>query len=374
MAQTIIGAGDPKAIKKQSVALSVQVIKEAFFGSNAMIGRGSDTPNFIQRQDDLQKEAGDELSVDLLMPSKQEPTIGDDILSGNEESMVYYTDKVKITQIRHGISIGSAMSQKRTVWDLRKHGNRLLKDYWARLFDEMIFITASGLVPVNNGFVWRQTSKFWTETQPVTSPDSAHQFYGGSATSLGTITAADKFSVSDVERILARAEMMGGDATDELSMVPARIGGDEHYCIVMSPYQARDMRTSTNPGGWLDIQKAAAAAEGQKGPIFKGGATLGMINNVILKKHRNVIRQQGGAGNALPCARALFMARQAVLLAYGDSGSKLPFKITEEEKDHGDKFAIGSKAIMGAKKSRYETPSGFRDFGVSAIDTYASPT
>jgi N4-gp56 family major capsid protein len=75
----------------------------------------------------------------------------------------------------------------------------------------------------------------------------------------------------------------------------------------MHTYQADAMRQDAGTGGWLDIQKAAAAAEGNKNPIFQG--TLGMYNDVVLHKHRNVIRfNDYGAGGNVNAARALFWA------------------------------------------------------------------
>ncbi len=368
MARTIVSTSDPKAIKKQSVLLSVLVPKASFFGQG-MIGRGPESEAFIQRIDDLSKDAsGDEISVDLLMPSKTEPTIGSDTLDGNEEEMSFYTDKVKIDQVRHGTQVGDRMSRKRTIYDLRKKAMRLEKDYWARLIDEAIFIAASGVCPAGQGFIWKPTSKFWQVNQ-LTAPDSKHQYFGGAATSLATLTAADVMSVTLVEKLVAIAETMGGDTSDEISMVPSKIGGVNSYCLVMSPFQALSLRRSTNTGEWLDIQKAATTHEGRDNPIFKGGSALGMVGGVILKKHRNVIGQKGGAGGSVETARALMLAQQGVIWAAGDGGGDMAFSVTEEVKDHGDKMAVGTRTMFGVKKSSYELPSGRRDFGVFAVDT-----
>jgi hypothetical protein len=49
------------------------------------------------------------------------------------------------------------------------------------------------------------------------------------------------------------------------------IDGEEHYVLVMTPWDVYNLRAGTAAGTWLDIQKAAATAEGRKSPIFKGG-------------------------------------------------------------------------------------------------------
>jgi N4-gp56 family major capsid protein len=368
MARTIVGSGDPKAISKFSAALSVLAIKKAFFGKG-MMTRGEESKGFIQRQDDLKKEKGDEILVDLLMPAKMEPVIGSDVLSGNEEEMIFYTDRVKIQNVRFGTSLGDTMTRKRTIYDLRKEALRLHADWWSRAWDEIIFIMASGVMPVNNGFLWQAGNKMF-QTNALRAPDSKHQFFGGAATSTASIVAGDKMSLALVNKLVARAETMGGDASNELSMVPSEIGGEDAYCLLMHPFQAYDLRLSTATGEWMDIQKAAVTHEGKDNPIFKGSSSLGMYNGVVLKKHRNVIQFAAGAGGAVNAGRALFMARQGVLITSGNAGNDMSFKITEEEKDHGDKLAVGSSCIFGVQKSQYNVNEvGARDFGVFAVDT-----
>ncbi|MNS84015.1 hypothetical protein D3C71_1593710 [compost metagenome] len=102
---------------------------------------------------------------------------------------------------------------------------------------------------------------------------------------------------------------------------------------------------------------------------------MGLYNNVVLQKHRNVIRDKtAGAGGNLPWARALFMGSQGLMVAYGDTESSTRYQWTEEKKDHNNYVAIGTHAILGAKKATYESKDGGvkRDFGIFAMDTYCA--
>src|SRR5262249_21973705 len=124
-----------------------------------------------------------------------------------------------------------------------------------------------------------------------------------------------------------------------------------------------DLRT-TDQGGWLEIQKAAATAEGRNNPIFKGG--LGMINNVVLHEHEDVVRfNDYGSGN-VNAARAMFMGRQAGVVAFG-STEGFRFSWTEEMQDHGNEPVISAGIITGVKKTRFNN----KDFGILALDTAA---
>jgi N4-gp56 family major capsid protein len=148
------------------------------------------------------------------------------------------------------------------------------------------------------------------------------------------------------------------------NMIAISIDGEQHYVCVMSPFQEHDLRIS-DAGGWLDIQKAAAQAEGRNNPIFKGG--LGMIDNVVLHSHESVIRfSDYGAGSNVLAARALFMGRQAGVCAYGSAGG-LRFTWTEEMADHGNEPKVAAGVIMGVKKTRFNG----KDFGILSIDTAA---
>lgn len=367
--RTLVGVNDPQAVKKWSTAMATAINKSSYF-ARKFIGEGKDSRLPIQRIDDLERGAGDEVTVELLMPMSMEPIIGDETLEGKEQPLKYFTDRLRIDQVRGGADLGSRMTKKRTLRNIRQDAKRAATDWWKRLMDELLFIYLSGSRGVGNGFVWSAANAMFA-INPLTAPDAMHQMYGGTATSKASITSSDGMSLRVIDKAVAKAETMGGDATDELSMVPISIQGGDHYVALMHTFQADKMRQDANTGGWLDIQKAAAAAEGAKNPIFSGA--LGMYNDVILHKHRNVIRfSDYGAGTNLPAARCLFLGAQAAMLAYGDNESGTRYKWTEVEKDHENSVAIGTHAIMGVKKSTYKSKDGgvVRDFGVMAIDTH----
>lgn len=366
--RTLIGVNDPQAVKKWASLMAVAINKESYW-SRKFVGNGKDSRLPIQRIDDLQQGAGDEVTVDLLMPINQEPVIGDETLEGKEAPLKYYTDRLRIDQVRGGADLGSRMTKKRTLRDLRSDAKRAATDWWKRLQDELYFIYLSGSRGHGSGFVWSASNPFF-QINPLTAPDSQHILFGGAATSKASLTAGDTFKLRLIDKAVAKAETMGGDGTDELSMIPVSIEGGSHYICLMHTYQADAMRQDAGTGGWLDIQKAAAAAEGNKNPIFQG--TLGMYNDVVLHKHRNVIRfNDYGAGGNVNAARALFLGAQAALIAYGDNETGTRFRWTEVQKDHENSVAIGTHAIMGVKKATYKSKDGNvqRDFGVMALDT-----
>ena len=367
--RSLLGVNDPQAVKKWASLMAVAINKASYFAKK-FVGEGKDARLPIQRIDDLQSGAGDEVTVDLLMPMNMEPIIGDETLDGKEAPLKYFTDRMRIDQVRGGADLGSRMTKKRTLRNLRQDAKRASTDWWQRLMDELYFIYLSGARGTGTGYIWSANNPFF-QVNPLTAPDSMHQMYGGAATSKLSITTGDTLKLRLIDKAVAKAETMGGDGSDELSMIPVRIEGGEHYVALMHTFQFDALKQDTATGSWLDIQKAAAAAEGAKNPIFQGAQ--GMYNDVILHKHRNVIRfNDAGAGANLPMARALFLGSQAAYIAYGDNETGTRYRWTEEEKDHGNSVAIGTHAIMGVKKATYKSKDGNvqRDFGVIAMDTY----
>ena len=358
MTQTVVAFGDPKAQKKWSGALFIDITRKSYFDRKFI---GTDDTFCIQRLTDLESEAGDTITFDLSVRLRNAPTYGDQRLEGKEENLRFFSDQVKIDQMRHGVSAGGKMSRKRTAHNMRQIGKNRLSDYWAQFNDQMIFIYLSGARGLNEDFI---ESVAWAghATNPIEAPDAAHILYGGDATTKASLDAADKMSRAVIERAQVQARMMSAKDPRNANMMPLMINGEAHYVCVMNPFQEHDLRNS-DQGGWLEIQKAAATAEGRNNPIFKGG--LGMINNTVLHSHEAAIRfGDYGAGGNVAAGRALFMGRQAGVIAFGSNGG-FRYTWTEETKDHGNEPVVASGVINGVKKTRFNN----RDYGVISIDT-----
>lgn len=362
MPATIIPWGDPKAQKKWSANLAVDANRKGYF-TRKFIGVGEN--NVIEEKMDIASDAGDRLSFDLSVQLRQKPTMGDQRVKGKEENLRFYTDEVIVDQMRHPVSAGGRMSRKRTVHDMRKIAKDRLADYWKQYLDEMMFIYLSGARGVNAEFI-EDTTYTGFAGNAVQAPDSAHILYSGAAVSKATITSADVMTRAVIERTQVQAQMMRAVDPDSTNMVPVDIDGEAHFVIVMSTFQEHSLRNSTTAGDWMDIAKAASAAEGRNSPIFKGN--LGMIKNVVLHSHERVIRfSDYGSGVNLPAARALFMGRQAGVIAYGTPGG-MRYMWKEEMEDYDNEPTVVAGLIIGFKKTRFNS----RDFGVIAIDTYAA--
>lgn len=360
MSATVFGTSDPKTQKKWSANLALDVVQEMYW--NKFV---SDSDNsIIQKKTDLESDAGDRLSFDLCVQLRNKPTYGDAKLAGKTEGLKFFTDEVVIDQVRHGVDCGGKMSRKRIVHDVRKTAKGRLGDYFAKLIDEFMFMYLSGARGINQDFI-EDTSFTGHAGNPLQAPDADHILYGGAATSKAGLAATDKMTRLVIEKAQNKAKMMQARNPATANMVPVTNGSDKQYIIVMGEDQAFDLRTADTTG-WVDFQKAAAAAEGRNNPIFKGG--LGLMGDTVLHSHRSVIRfSDYGAGANVNAARALFLGRQAGVIAYGNAGGGMRFTWEEEVDDFGNNPQVATGTILGMKKTRFNNS----DFGVISIDTAA---
>ena len=376
MARTIVGLNDPKAVKKYSAFMAVDVAKKSYW-SKKFMGKGEESSMPIQQLTDLETDAGEYISFDLSMQLKMQPVEGDDVLENKEEDLKFYTDGIYIDQMRGGVNAGGRMTRKRTIHSLRKTARRRSSDWWQRAFDELIFMYGSGARGTNLDFIY-PTSYAGFANNPLTAPDSEHIAFAGGAADKTAILDDGNFdmTLTEIDKAVAVAAMMGGGSgggaagtdgnTQTPKIQPIMINGERHFVCLMNPWQVFDVRTSAVAGQWLDIQKAAAGAEGRKSPIFKG--TLGMYNNVVLHEHESLIRFDDYGAGAVEACRALFMGEQAMVLAFGTAGTGLRFSWHEESRDNGNQAIISTSSIFAVKKVTFNG----KDFGMYSIDTQAS--
>lgn len=365
MAVTSIPHSDAKTVKKWSGNLSIDQGRKGYFSRKFMSsGEVPTTP--IYKLTDLESGAGDTISYDLNMQLKMQPIEGDQRLQGKEEKLEFYSDEVYIDQLRGGVNTGGRMTAKRTIHDLRKTSKTRQGDWWARVFDELLFMYCSGARGVNTEFVYDAAYAGFANN-PFTAPDSEHLVIAG-AKAKATLLSSDKMTLTEIDKCVAYSSMMVGGNGGTPQLQPCQIEGSEaKYVCVMNPWQVFDVRTNAATGQWLDIQKAAAAAEGRNSPIYKGN--LGEYNNVILHEHANIVRfSDYGAGANVAAARALFLGIQAAVVAFGSPGSGLRFGWNEETDDRGNEVVITTNTIVGIKKCTFNG----KDFGVMAIDTAAA--
>ena len=375
MASTNIPFGSPLAKKHFGGAMFNSTIGKSWVMKNLIesahrVDKGAEMANApIVVLNDLTKSEGDTVSYDLFMQITGRATFGDDNLEGNLESLDAYTDEITINQVRKGVDVGGRMSNKRTVNDQRSVARQKLTEWFAQFVDQTCFTNLAGKRGINPYVLAKNVNYAVKDTHEFQDYDADHLIYGGNATSKASMTAQDKMTLGLVDKLIVKASTEGGDADKKVRLTPLEKNGEDAYIMLLHPYQEQDLRVDATTSGWLDIQKAAAGAEGLKSPLFK--QTLGNYRGVHFKKHKHVVLDDTyGAASNVQTARAAFLGRQALVMAFGNASSaNLRADWTEKKTDVDDnKAAISGRMMFNAKRPRFNG----QDVNSYAVDTAAT--
>lgn len=289
-------------------------------------GKGADS--IVQIKTELQKGKGDSITIPLLMPLKGAGVTGDNMLEGNEESLIYKDFSVSIDQLRNAVRIAGKFEEQKTQINMRTDAKNSLSDWLGRTIDNMVF------------------------TKLSTNPSSDRVVYGGTAKSASALTATDTFS-ADLIGVTKRLAL-----ADEDTMVkPIRVNGVDTYVMVIDQYQARDLM---NDEKFINAQKYANI-RGEKNPIFSGA--LGMYDGVVIHQHNRIVRNTSGS---VPYSSALFLGAQAAVMAVGNNPTW-----NEDKFDYGNQVGFAFGRMFGIEKAAYDFDGDGKatDFGVVNVIT-----
>lgn len=353
MADTMVGTNDPLAVKVWAKMLNHEVIKTTYLGGFM----GDSQNDMIQVRDEMKKSAGDKVTYGLRPQLTGAGILGDGTLEGNEEALVTYSDSVIINQLRHAVRSGGRMTQQRVLWDIREEALMGLKDWYADRFDASGFNQLAGYTG--------QTDVRYTGLQAVTAPTAGRIVYPTDAGNAGTdqsVSTTALFSLTLIDKAVEVAR------TTSPSIRPIQVGNKKMYVAFIHEYQVYDLRTNTNTGQWVDIQKSAmTGGEIADNPIFDG--SLGVYNNVVLHSSTRIPVGQNSVTGAdvATVRRSILCGAQAASVAFGRDNGPTRYTWVEESFDYGNKLGVSAGSIFGLKKNGF---NGL-DFGVIVMPSYA---
>ncbi len=312
---------------------------------------GTDSNSIIQIKEDTSKGPGDRVRCGLRMLLSGDGIEGDATLEGNEEALTVYTDDLVINQLRHAVRSEGKMSEQRIPFSVREEARLGLQDWFADRIDTAAMNQLGG----NTG----QSDTRYTGHNTVTTFSSTRAVW---PTAAGDDTEADVASettsaVMSLELIDYAVELAH---TASPMIRPVKVKGEDYYVLFLHPYQITDLRTNTNSGQWLDIQKAAMnGGQVTKNPIFTGAH--GVYNGVIIHSSTRVPSVTSNV------YRGIFCGAQAGVLAFGQGYNKNTMSWVEELFDYGNQLGVSAGLIWGLKKTIYNSV----DYGSIVIPTYA---
>lgn len=293
--------------------------------NNIFFGKfmGTSPDNIIQMKEELKKDAGDSITLKLLMKLKGDGVTGDSTLEGNEEAMIYRDFSVTIDQIRNAVRIAGKMEEKKTSTDMRKDAKTALSNWLTEWIDGQFF-------------------KKLTAT-----PSTDRVIYAGGKTAESAITETDAFDTTVIGKA-KRIAMTDGNA----KIRPVSVNGKKFYVMIIDPWQARDLRKDE---AWLQAQQHAQN-RGDDNPIFTGA--LGTYEGVVIHENEQIPRTESGASN-VKVGHALFLGSQAGVLAAGSDPTW-----QEDDFDYHNQKGFSIGRILGIAKPQFAFDgTNLSDFG-----------
>jgi len=420
MGITNIPYGSPQAIQIQSAGLFAanmqrpttlnrltgKLPQQSDAESNLRFQSTNELP--IVRAMDLTKNAGDEITFDLINPLGGKPIMGEQNAEGLGKTMSFSQDSLRINQTRYPISAGGKMTQQRTPHQLRSLARALGHNYMTRLEDQLCLTHLAGARGFADDIEWAvplasdpdfadicvNSVKAPTRNRHFMSTGDGIEGIVASGNEI-TIATTDVMNIGLVDALRTKLDGMPLPPPpvvfkdDQLSNdAPMRV-------LLVSSEQYTSLVQSTNFRTW-QANAMARAQMAKQNPLFMGEA--GLWNGILIVKMPKPIRFFAGdslrwcasyttetqtATDLVPAAfdaagyavdRALLLGGQALAEAYGKTRQTgNPYFWSEKELDHGDKLEVLIGMIGGKSKTRFEIDHGPQkektDFGVMAIDT-----
>lgn len=340
-----------------------------WMGQEGMMGSGrNDATKPVHLVDELTPTArGDRCVMPLVQDLQGDGVADDNELENNEEALVVDDLEIRISMIRAGVKSKGKLSEQRTVIQFRAQAKDKLAFWLTDRRDEMMFLTASGVAytsKLDGSTRASPTFPALAFAADVAAPSTNRKVYAGSATSTATLTSTDKMSWN----LLLKAKAVAIDKR----IKPIRIKGKNTYCVVMSAYQARDLKMDND---YKSIN-AQGAERGQLNPLFAGA--FSMVDGLILYEHNKVYTTRGiasgskwGAGGLIDGAQALLVGAQAI--GYAEIGD--PEWGESDNKDYGNKQGVAYGLMLGIIKAKFKSvydSLASEDFSVLSIYTAAS--
>lgn len=283
-------------------------------------------------KEDLTKNAGEAITIPLLIKLTGAGKTGDATLEDEEEDLTFYDFTVTVDQLRNGVKTPGLMAEQKVAFSMRNAAKIALKIWLKEKVDADMFEVLSD------------------------TPTTNRRLLAGANSSIADFDTSDVCVTTDISKLKRKAKL----ASPKIR--PAIVDGREMFVIILHPYQAKAIVAET---AWLNAQRNANI-RGEKNPIFSGA--LGMWDGVIIHEHELI--ETAAAGSELPgtsetaavtSARALFLGAQAGVYAY----AKHPNWV-EESFDYKNRTGFATAIIYEAAKTIFNS----EDYGMIAYDTY----
>ena len=349
---------------------------------NQFAGTGSNAA--VQRITELTaSEKGTKATLTLLADMKEDGTVGDNTLEGNEEALRSFETSIEMDQLRFANRLAGRSADQKSVVNFREQSRDALAYAMADRIDQLAFLTMSGVAYTfkNNGAARAVASTGQNlgdlEFASAVSEPTANRHVMCAAS--GALTDQDGGMTNNFgDTNTGTFTKLGYGHLVELKAIAKEryirgirgAGNEEVYHVFLHPRQMADLKLDND---FLTAVRNAGT-RGPQNPFFTGHNGL-MIDGMMVHEFRHVFTSLGTTpssnvyGGSDHGAAGLLIGAQA--LAMADIG--LP-EVVEETFDYGNQHGISIGKIFGLLKPKYNSDhhGSSEDFGIIRFDSKIS--
>lgn len=290
------------------------------------MGTGSDA--IIQVKEDLQKKAGDALTIGLRGRVTGGKVTGNSKAIGNEGSLEFYNQRITIDNVRRAVKMEDVpMSNQRVMWNLLNEAKQALEEEFAVDFDDDVINALSDVANgrVRGRYLYGAADSNWNATH---------------ATALQNIDATNDLLTTAMIDIAKRKALIPVNATAKIRPTKVKNGKnfEQWFAMMAHTYCLRDLVDSD--AAWKN-RELNLSPRNDSSPLFTGSAFKGAWNGVLVYENERLDL----ISSTIQCAHNYLLGAQAAAVVWGQRS-----KFGEEEADFGHDVSYEVHEIRGISK------------------------
>ena len=318
MAKTSFATNDALTRKLWHKDLYNDTMKELFW-YNLM---GTDMESPVCVKEDLTKEQGDNITFGLVQRSDAPVKNSGEALEGNEDSLSRASFSLSVEERAFALRDRGPLDRQRAIFNIDDETKRAIVVQGAEYIDQTCFDALQN-----------------APTKTV---------FGGSASSVATLTATDLVTPEKISEI--KAGVKTGYNRTQTPIRPFRIDRKNYYGLVLHPDAMYDLQQNSA----FQQARREALERSRENPIWSD--VYAIWDGVAVFEHENIsIANDGGAGGNISYCNNIFFGAQALVFGW----AKKP-EIVSEEFDYKREHGHSWQSIYGVAKP---TLIGGNDYG-----------
>lgn len=304
--------GDNQAVPRVILTrLQKEAIIDTFFGKYM----GTTSESIVQVKKDLEKKKGDTISFGIRMKLKGAATTEGQRMQGREEALKKYMCDVVLARYRHAVKVEMGISEQRDNFSMSVEAQDALREWMTEMLDDLSF------------------NELYNAHTNI--------YYGGTATTIDTITDADELTPTFLKKLATIAKT--GYYRQFNPIAPLKVDGSKYWKLLVSPGTLDKL--ANNPTMQQFLLNAAPRSI-QENPLFKGSSYV--CHGIAIEDHERVKTDTNTGG--IHYAENILLGAQSLVWAWGEQPN-----IVSKDDDYEEDIGHCIRVTCGVKKPTFNS-------------------